>query len=184
LSWSSSISFGLIVALAKLLLDRLELLAAGSTRAGSCRLRTAPAIESWTELEHLELLDQDPVERVHARAHVERLEDFLFDRGGNRRELDAMKSASRPGSVMFDASVCRSSDSSGDSETTCWKFVLMLRSSASISSRSSSLNASTAGATRPAQIGARFRDALERQPRQPCTIRRRLPSGSLNILWI
>ena len=50
-----------------------------------------------------------------------------------------MKSASRPGSVMFIASVCRSSDSSGDSDTTCWKFVLMLRASASISSRSASL---------------------------------------------
>ena len=47
-----------------------------------------------------------------------------------------MKSASRPGSVMLAASVCRSSDSSGDSDTTCWKFVLMFRSSASISSRS------------------------------------------------
>ena len=53
--------------------------------------------------------------------------------------LEAMKSASRPGSVMLAASVCRSSDSSGDSDTTCWKFVLMFRSSASISSRSSSL---------------------------------------------
>ena len=41
--------------------------------------------------------------------------------------LEAMKSASLPGSVMFSASVCRSSDSSGESETTCWKFVLMLR---------------------------------------------------------
>ena len=47
--------------------------------------------------------------------------------------LDAMKSASRPGSAMFDASVCRSFESSGDSDTTCWKFVLMFRSSASIS---------------------------------------------------
>ena len=32
---------------------------------------------------------------------------------------EAMKSASRPGSVMFIASVCRSSESSGDSDTTC-----------------------------------------------------------------
>ena len=43
-----------------------------------------------------------------------------------------------PGSVMLSASVCRSSDSSGDSDTTCWKFVLMLRCSASISRRSAS----------------------------------------------
>ena len=52
---------------------------------------------------------------------------------------DAMKSARRPGSAMFIASVCRSSDRSGDSDTTCWKFVLMLRASASISRRSASL---------------------------------------------
>ncbi len=47
--------------------------------------------------------------------------------------LDAMKSARRPGSSMLMASVCRSSDSSGDSDTTFWKLLLMLRSSASIS---------------------------------------------------
>ena len=35
---------------------------------------------------------------------------------------------------MFEASVCRSSDISGDSETICWKLALMLRCSASISS--------------------------------------------------
>ena len=61
---------------------------------------------------------------------------------------EAMKSASRPGSEMLTASVCRSSDSSGDSETTCWKFVLMFRASASISSRSASLVSSVAGVTR------------------------------------
>ena len=77
-----------------------------------------------------------------------------------------MKSASRPGSVMFAASVCRSSESSGDSDTTCWKFVLMFRSSASISSRSSSCSPSTAGVTRAAQIRARFRDLVEREPRE------------------
>ncbi len=52
--------------------------------------------------------------------------------------LDAMKSASRPGSSMFIASVWRSSESRGESDTTAWKFVLMLRCSASISSRSPS----------------------------------------------
>ena len=33
--------------------------------------------------------------------------------------LDAMKSERRPGSVMLAASVCKSSESSGDKETTC-----------------------------------------------------------------
>ena len=62
--------------------------------------------------------------------------------------LDAMKSASRPGSAMFMASVWRSSESSGDSDTTCWKFVLIFRASASISSRSASLVPSVAALTR------------------------------------
>ena len=64
-------------------------------------------------------LMQDPVQAVHPRAHVERLEHFLLDgRARSCVRLDAMKSASRPGSVDVHASVCRSSDSSGDSDTT------------------------------------------------------------------
>ena len=66
---------------------------------------------------------------------------------------EAMKSASRPGSVMFTASVCRSSDNSGDSDTTCWKFVLMFRASASISSVSASLVPSVAALTRALRYG-------------------------------
>ena len=98
---------------------------------------------------------------------------------------DAMKSARRPGSVMLVASVCRSSDSSGDSETTCWKFVLMFRASASISSRSASFVPSTAARDLRAEVRLRRHDLVERQrAASPCTIRRRLPSGSLNILWM
>ena len=63
--------------------------------------------------------------------------------------LDAMKSVSRPGSVMLRASVCRSSESSGESDTTCWKFDLMFRCIASISRRSSSAVVSAARRTRP-----------------------------------
>ena len=76
--------------------------------------------------------------------------------------LDAMKSASLPGSVMLAASVWRSSDSSGDSETTCWKLLLMLRCSASISRWSSSRSWSGATVTRGAQERARLDDAVER----------------------
>ena len=67
--------------------------------------------------------------------------------------LDTMKSARRPGSVMLSASVCRSSESSGDSDTTCWKFDLMLRSRASISSRSSSRS----GFVGPVHVAAQVR---------------------------
>ena len=80
--------------------------------------------------------------------------------------LEAMKSASRPGSVMFIASVCRSSESSGDSETTCWKLVLMFRASASISSRSASLVSSARGADPRAQVRLRRDDVVELQARE------------------
>ncbi len=59
-----------------------------------------------------------------------------------------MKSARRPGSVIVDASVCMSSDSRGDNDTTFWKLVLMLRISASISTRSAGRNASDTCRTR------------------------------------
>ncbi len=97
---------------------------------------------------------------------------------------EAMKSARRPASVMFVASVCRSSDRSGDSDTTCWKLVLMLRASASISSRSVSLASSTASCTRARRYGwvATISSSVRRD--SPWTIRRKLPSGSLNILWM
>ena len=93
-----------------------------------------------------------------------------------------MKSASRPGSVMFIASVCRSSDSSGDSDTTCWKFVLMLRASASISSRSASLVSSAAALTRARRYGLRRDDLVEREPRQPLDDQAQAAVGQLEHL--
>ena len=98
--------------------------------------------------------------------------------------LEAMKSASLPGSVMFAASVCRSSDSSGDSDTTCWKLLLMLRWSASISRRSSSRSASGATVTAARRYGRAWTMRSSVRRSTPCTISRRLPSGSLNILWM
>ena len=77
-----------------------------------------------------------------------------------------MKSARRPGSVMFEASACRSSDINGDSDTICWKFALMLRCSASISRRSSSLRTSGASVTRPRRYGTRRGDLVEPHARQ------------------
>ena len=93
-----------------------------------------------------------------------------------------MKSARRPGSVMFEASACRSSDISGDSDTICWKFALMLRCSASISRRSSSLSTSGASVTRPRRYGRVAVISSRRTRARPWTMMRRLPSGSLNIL--
>src|SRR5258706_1032224 len=98
--------------------------------------------------------------------------------------LDAMKSARRPGSVMFDASVCRSSDSSGESDTTCWKFVLILRASASISNGSASLVPWAAAVTRARRYGSVATSDSRVSRASPWTISRKLPSGSLNILWM
>ena len=82
------------------------------------------------------------------------------------QRLDAMKSASRPGSVMLSASVWRSSESSGDSETTCWKFDLMLRCSASISRRSSSRTSPTARRTAARRYGLGRHHLVQLQPGQ------------------
>jgi hypothetical protein len=98
--------------------------------------------------------------------------------------LDAMKSASRPGSVMLVESVCRSSERSGESETTCWKFVRMFRSSASISRCCASAPVSGARLTRARRYGRALVTSSSRSRARPCTINRRLPSGSLNILWM
>ncbi len=46
---------------------------------------------------------------------------------------DAIKSASRPGSSMLIAIVCRSSDSVGDELTICWNWLTTFRCSASVS---------------------------------------------------
>ena len=99
--------------------------------------------------------------------------------------LEAMKSASLPGSVMFAASACRSSDSSGDSETTCWKLLLMLRCRASISSVVLLAQHLVSGRRpRRAGTGASATTRSSRIRASPWTISRRLPSGSLNILWM
>ncbi len=98
--------------------------------------------------------------------------------------LDAMKSARRAGSSMFIASVCRSSDSSGDSDTTFWKLLLMFLRSASISRRSSSRSTSSTAETFARRYGfsATISSSVTRD--RPWTMSRRLPSGSLNILWM
>ena len=95
-----------------------------------------------------------------------------------------MKSASRAGSAMLIASVCRSSDMSGDSDTICWKFALMLRCSASISQAIGLVETLARLDDARAQEGLRLHDLLRRTRARPCTMIRRLPSGSLNILWM
>ncbi len=98
--------------------------------------------------------------------------------------LEAMKSASRPGSAMFIASVCRSSERSGESDTTFWKLLLMFRCSASISRWSSSLRSSAVVDTLARRYGRSATISSSRMRASPWTMSRRLPSGSRNILWM
>ena len=75
---------GLLVAFAELLLDRLELLAKEVLALVLADLGLDLRLDLRSELEDLELLDEDPVQRVHAGADVERLEHLLLDRRADR----------------------------------------------------------------------------------------------------
>ena len=80
----------LVVPLAELFLDRLELLAEEVLALVLADLRLDLRLDLRAELEHLELLDQEPVQHVHPGADVERFEHFLLDRradasSGSRR---------------------------------------------------------------------------------------------------
>ena len=77
-----------------------------------------------------------------------------------------MKSASRPAPVMLAASAVRSSDSTGESCTTCWKFARTLRCSASISIVSASRVTSGASTHFGAQVRPRVGNAHEPDARQ------------------
>ena len=76
----------LLVAFAKLLLDRLELLAEEVLALVLADLRLHLRLDLRSELEDFELLDQQPVQRVHPRADVERLEHLLLDRRADGRQ--------------------------------------------------------------------------------------------------
>src|ERR1051326_6257229 len=74
------------VAFAELLLNRLELLAQKVFALVLADFRLHLGLDFGAELEDLELLDQNAIERVHPRAYVERREDFLFDARPDRRK--------------------------------------------------------------------------------------------------
>ena len=70
----------LVVVFAELLLDRLELLAQEVLALVLADFRLHLRLDLRPELEDLELLDEDPVQAVHPRAHVERVEHLLLGR--------------------------------------------------------------------------------------------------------
>ena len=83
---------------------------------------------------------------------------------------------------MLAASACRSSDSSGDSDTTCWKLLLMLRCSASISRWSSSRSTSSARGHGRAQVGTGLHDPVEANARQSLNDQPQAAVGQLEHL--
>ena len=76
----------LLVALAELLLDGLQLLAQEVLALVLADLRLHLRLDPRPELEDFQLLDEDPVERVHARADVELRQDLLLHRRADRRQ--------------------------------------------------------------------------------------------------
>ena len=73
----------LIVAFAKLLLDRLELLAQEVVTLVLADFRLHLGLDLRPELEHLELLDQEAVEEVEAGPHVQRGQHLLLHLGAD-----------------------------------------------------------------------------------------------------
>ena len=92
---------GLLVSLAQLLLDGLELLAKEVLALVLADLGLDLRLNLRPELEDLELLDQDPVQTVHPRAHVERRENLLLDRrtDGGQARRDEIGELARIGDV-------------------------------------------------------------------------------------
>ena len=88
---------GLIVAFAELLLDRLHLLAQEVLALVLADLGLHLRLDLRAELEHFELLDQDPVQVVHPRADVERLEHLLLDRRADGRQARGDEVGEPPG---------------------------------------------------------------------------------------
>ena len=84
--------------------DRLHLLAQEILPLVLAHFRLHLRLDLRSELEDLELLDEQTIERVHPGADIQRLEYFLLDRGSDGRQARGVKSASLPKSVMLPAS--------------------------------------------------------------------------------
>jgi hypothetical protein len=93
---------GLVVVLAQLLLDRLHLLAQEVFALVLADFRLHLRLDLGSQLEDLELLDQDPVEQVHAGADVQRVEDLLLHLSRQRRQArdDEVRQLARLGDVQ------------------------------------------------------------------------------------
>ena len=137
------------------------------------------------ELEHLELLDQDPVERVHPRADVERVEDLLLDRRADGRQArgDEVGQLARLGDVGGERLqiVGQQRRQRHDLLEVALDVPLQRVDLEMILVAQALVGGRDGGP----QVRPRLRRCRSRRTRaSPWTIRRRLPSGSLNILWM
>ena len=176
---------GLLVAFAELLLDRLHLLAQEVLALVLADLGLHLRLDLRAELEHLELLDQDPVELVHARADVERLEHLLLhrraDRGQARR--DEVGELARIGDVAGERLqiVGQQRRQRHDLLEVALDVPLQRVDLEVILVASATRRPSDTAARRYGRV-CTMRSSRMRA--RPWTISRRLPSGSLNILWM
>ena len=92
---------GLIVALAQLLLYRLHLLAQEVFALVLADLRLDLGLDLRAQLEHFGFLDQEPVQQIEARAHVDGFEHLLLHRRAQRRKArrDEVGEPARLGNV-------------------------------------------------------------------------------------
>ena len=91
-----------VVVLAELLLDRLQLLAKVELLLVLVDLGLDLRLDLVTRARAARSPDQDPVEQVQPRAHVERVEQLLLHRGGQRRQArdDEIGQLARLGDVQ------------------------------------------------------------------------------------
>ena len=75
----------IVIGIAELFLDRLELFAQEVFALILADFRLHLRLDLRTDLEHFQLFDEEPVQHVRAGADVERLEHFLLDRRSQRR---------------------------------------------------------------------------------------------------
>ena len=175
---------GLVVALAELFLNRLELLAQKVLALVAADFRLHLRLDLGSQFEDLELFDEDAIQRIHALTHIELLEHLLLHGRRDRGEArgDEVRETSRLGDVggqrlQVVGEQRRQRDDLLKTGLDVPQERVDLEALAFVERLGSRRDATT-------QIRARcdvISSSVSRD--SPWTIRRRLPSGSLNILW-
>ena len=175
----------LVVAFAQLLLDRLHLLAQEVVALVLADLRLHLGLDLRPELEDLELLDQDPVQAVHPGADVERVEHLLLDRRADGAQARRDEVGEAAGLLDVDGKRLQIVGEQRRQRDDLLEVAL------DVAQQRVDLEvvvvAQLVGSRRDLRArryGCIATISSRRMRARPCTIRRRLPSGSLNILWM